>query len=196
MWCGGESVLLSREEKKPNKIQALRRISRILRAAGFKKKKSFLPLYHELVKGGNSFGVGFELEKGGHGIAADLTLNGRYIGRADELFTDEVIGDNFWKFTTHEELLAQLDEIMSLVLHNYEAILDGNLDLDKRRAEWDRIQEEFLRGLNPEDQGKLEKAIQGKMEEWRRRRAGQPLPLWKDIWEEFGFSAVSGSARK
>lgn len=190
-------MLLSKEDKKPNKIQALRRISRILRAAGFKKKKSFLPLYHELVKGDNSFGVGFELEKGGQGIAADLTLNGQYIGRADELFIDEVIGDNFWKFTTHEELLAQLDEIMSLILNNYEAILEGSLDLNKRRAEWDRIQEEFLRGLSTEeDYGKLEKALQGKMEQWRLRRAGQPLPLWKDIWEDFGFSGVSGSTRK
>ena len=49
---------------------------------------------------------------------------------------------------------------MSLVLHNYEAILDGNLDLKK--AQNDRIQEELLRGLNRKtkeswknDQGKI-----------------------------------------
>lgn len=188
--------MLSKEDKNPNILQALRRIGRILKKAGFKKKKSFLPLYHELAKGDNSLGVGFQLEKGGQGVAADLTLNGEYIGRADELFMDEVIGDNFWRFATHEELLAQLDEIISLVLSNCEAILDGSLDLNKRRADWDQIQEAFFRGINPEDHGRLERVIQEKMEEWQKRRAGEPLPLWKDVWEVFGFSVLPSSARK
>ena len=168
-------------------LKGLRQGVGLLKQEGFVKKSSLLAIYYELTTDSGAFGVGFQLQRGGRGIAADLFLDGKYLGRADELFDEEVIGDNFWKFGNNEELVMQMREIVTLILSKKDDLLSGRLDLDLRRQERDRINEEFLSHLPPEDEEEMESLLWEKMAEWDNRRAGEDPPLWREIWDFFGY---------
>lgn len=168
-------------------LKGLRQGIGLLKQEGFVKKSSLLPNYYELITDSGAFGVGFQLRRDGRGIAADLLLDGKYLGRADELFDEEVIGDNFWKFGNYEELVMQMREIVTLILSKKDDLLSGRLDLNRRRQERDRMNEAFLSHLPPEDEEKMEKLLREKMAEWDNRRAGEDPPIWREIWDFFGY---------
>jgi hypothetical protein len=157
--------------------------------SGFIRTKSIIPNYYELKTEAGVVGVGFQILPENNGVCADLTLNGSYICRAEELFSEEIISDGFWKYSTQEELLAQLKEIVDLITTTYLGILEGTIDLAAIQKQRAGEFENFSKTLNEEEQKVLEKLLAEKMEEWNQRRAGEPLPLWKMVWKEFGYNS-------
>ena len=157
--------------------------------SGFIRTKSIIPNYYELKTEAGVVGVGFQILPENNGVGADLTLNGSYLCHADELFAEEIISDGFWKYLTQEELLAQLKEIVDLIQNKYLEILEGKRDLAAIQKQRAVEFENFSQTLNEEEQEALEKIIIEKMEEWNKRRAGEPLPLWKMVWKEFGYNS-------